>query len=859
MKRFLILAVLTVCLPCPAQGAESAALANALLARIPARSLGPGSMGGRVVDVEVAERDRRLMYVAAATGGLWKSADGGASWKPVFDQQGCLCLGDVAIAPSNPDVVWVGTGEANLLRSVSCGNGVYRTTDGGKTWQHLGLKETRHIGRIAVHPKDPDVAWVAALGHAWGPNKERGLYRTTDGGKTWQQVKFLDEDTGFIDVAVDPADPDILYASAYTVKRDAFSGMPPRLQFGPKAGLYRSGDGGRTWERMTEGLPDRSMGRCGLAVWSKDPRVVYAVIQTDRTLSTPPGQPAREGSAAETGGIFRSEDKGKTWKKLNDLCPLPFYYGQIRIDPNDDKRIYVLGVSFYASEDGGRTFKAGARGTHPDQHALWIDPADSTHLLLGNDGGLYESKDRGASWEMHRGLSIGQYYAIAVDLSRPYRIFGGLQDNGVWYGPSATASPEGILASDWKRLLGNDGFRCAVDPQDLDTVYCETQYGNLQRLSLKGGGKGRSIKPSPPPGEPAYRFNWNTPLLLSPHDPKTLYFGGNFLFRSTDRSGSWETISGDLTRGTDATTADTGHSLTAVAESPLKAGLLWTGSDDGKLYVSRDAGKVWIDQSAKLPGLPPERWITCIECSHHAEGTAYVSVDRHRNDDLRPHLFRSTDHGRTWTSIAGDLPAEGPVHVIRESSKNKDLLFAGTEFGLFASLDAGKHWQRMTNGVPAAVTVHDLVIHPRERELVIGTHGRGIYVADIGPLEETNPEILAADAVLFTIRATLARALRDPEKPADSGPFRGVNPPTGAVIWYHLAKEAAGPVTLTVTGADGKELAKLTGPREGGMHRVVWDLRAAGAKDLVAPGEYTITLHGGTQPQRRTVKIEPAP
>jgi photosystem II stability/assembly factor-like uncharacterized protein len=858
MKRILLLAVLAACLPCPAPGAEVAALTSALVERIPTRSLGPGSMGGRIVDVEVAERDRKLIYAAAATGGLWKSADGGASWKPVFDEQGCLCLGDVAIAPSNPDVVWVGTGEANLLRSVSCGNGVYRTTDGGKTWQHLGLKETRHIGRIAVHPKDPDVAWVAALGHAWGPNKERGLYRTTDGGKTWQQCKYLDEDTGFIDVAVDPVDPDTLYAAAYTARRDAFSGMPPRLQFSSKAGLYRSGDGGRTWERMTQGLPERSMGRCGVAVWRKDPRIVYAVIQTDRTVSTPPGQPAREGSSVETGGVFRSEDRGKTWKKLNDLCPLPFYYGQIRIDPGDDKRIYVLGVSFWASDDGGRTFRSAARGTHPDHHALWIDPSDSTHLLLGNDGGLYESKDRGGSWEMHRGLSIGQYYAVAVDLRKPYRIFGGLQDNGVWYGPSATASAEGILASDWKRLVSNDGFRCAVDPQDPDTVYCETQYGNLQRLSLKGGGS-RSIKPRSPTGEPAYRFNWNTPLVLSPHDPKTLYFGGNFVFRSSDRGGSWETISGDLTRGTDATTADTGHSLTALAESPLKAGLLWAGSDDGKLYFSRDGGKVWTDLSVKLPGLPPERWITCVECSQHAEGTAYLAVDRHRNDDLRPHLFRTTDHGKTWTSIAGDLPAEAPIHVVRDSSRNKDLLFAGTEFGLFASLDAGKHWQRMTNGIPPAVTVHDLVIHPRERELVIGTHGRGIYVADIAPLEETSPEVLAADAVLFTIRSTLARALRDPDKPTEARPFRGVNPPAGAVIWYHLAKEAAGPVTLIVTGADGKELAKLTGPREAGMHRVIWDLRAAGAKDLVAPGDYTVTLTGGTQPLRKTVKVEPAP
>jgi cyanophycinase len=835
---------------------ESAATAPAsaltFLDGLSARPIGPVNAGGRVVDVEVSENDPKTIYVGAASGGVWKTTDGGQKLQQVFTSPTTGVIGDIAVSASNPNVVWVGTGEGNPRNSVSWGDGVYKSTDAGRTWQHMGLKETRHIGRVVIHPANPDIVYVAALGHFWGPNKERGLYVTTDGGQTWTLSKFIDENTGFVDVAIDPQEPKRLYAATYCVRRDGYSGGNPATQTGPNTGLFRSEDGGKTWEKMTNGLPDRPLGRCGLAVYRKDPKIVYAVVQTDKTNVSVTGQTPKEGTNVEIGGIFRSEDYGKTWTKLNDLCPRPFYYGQIRVDPNDDKRVYVLGLSLYVSDDGGKTFPNNlqSRGTHPDHHALWIDPKDSSHLILGNDGGLYFSKDRGKTWEAQRQLPIAQYYAVAADMRRPYWVYGGLQDNGSWGGPSATRSAAGITPADWRRVAGADGFYAACDPTDSNIVYAEGQYGRVQRIDLKAGRNGtKNVQPRPGRNEAAYRFNWSTPFFLSPHDPKTFYVGANFLFKSTDRGDKWEKISPDLTRG--GSGPGFGHTISTIAESPEKARILWAGTDDGRLHVTRDGGKNWADVSKNVPGVPEQRTISRIECSHFDEATAYLAIDRHRNDDLKPYLFKTTDFGATWTPVTANLPAAEPIYVVRESSKNRDLLFVGTEVGLYASLDGGKSWDRVRGGLPA-VPVHDLLIHPRDRDLILATHGRGMFIIDVAALEEVTPEVRKKDAHLFAVKPAVTF---EPTKPAEPPKYAAPNPPFGAVIQYYLRSAPEKPATLVVTDSSGKEVATLAGAGEAGFHRVVWNLRGKDDK-LVAAGDYTLTLRVGTRSLTATIRVE---
>ncbi|MCI0737804.1 MAG: hypothetical protein L0Y72_02080 [Gemmataceae bacterium] len=899
--------------------AQEKSAADRLLEVFTVRPIGPANMGGRIVDLAVVESDPDTIYVAAATGGLWKTTDKGATWTPLMDRI-TNSLGAVAVAPSDPNVVWVGGGEANPRNSVTWGNGVYKSIDAGKSWQHMGLKETQHIGRVVIHPKNPQIVYVAALGGTWGPNKERGLFKTTDGGKTWRHVLALDPDTGCIDVAIDPGDPDILYAAAYAVRRDGFSGGNPARQFGPKAGLYKSADGGQSWERMTEGLPKEEFGRCGLAIYQKNPNVLYAVVQTAKTPATVQGQPANKQGPVDAGGIFRSDDKGKTWTHLNSLCPRPFYYGQIRIDPSDDQNIYVLGVAFHISRDGGKTFSSGGKGAHPDHHALWINPKDSNHLVLGNDGGLYFSNNKGVAWTAIRGMAIGQFYAIGLDMRKPYRVYGGLQDNGSWGGPTATDRAEGITLADWLRVGGGDGFYCQVDPTDPYTVYSESQYGNLRRLNLKqtaGGGKGgfggKSIRPGAKAAKAdagkddkgkddkakddkakddkgkddkgkddkgkdekgkeekgkgqkgggkgkgfadtsGYRFNWSSPLLISPHQPQTLYYGGNFLFKSTTRGDQWDIVSPDLTRAKPKQKSS-GNTITTIAESPKKQGILYVGTDDGNVQMSRDDGKSWIDLSKKFPGVPKDRWITRVECSHFAEGTAYVTIDRHRNDDRKPYLFKTTDYGATWRSLTGNLPGDSPLHVIRESSRNPNLLFVGNENGVYVSLDGGRAWQRFGTGLPI-VPIHDLVIHPRDRDLVIATHGRSIYVTDIGPLEELTEKVLAKGAHVFSVRPALASVPKAVE-PSKSKDFIAPNPPVGAAIYYYLKDSTPGAVAVTIADNTGKKLVTLEGPGRAGINRVMWNLRSPmNGKEWIARGDYAMQMQAGGQSLSGTVRVE---
>jgi photosystem II stability/assembly factor-like uncharacterized protein len=834
-----------------------------VLAGLSARCIGPANMGGRVVDLAVVESDPSTYYVAAATGGVWKTADGGTTFKPVFDDQPTQSIGAVAVCQGKPEVVYIGTGEANPRNSVSWGSGVYRSSDAGKTWKSCGLADTHHIGRITVHPTDPDIAYVAALGHCWGPNKERGLYKTTDGGKSWECVKYIDENTGFVDVCMDPADPDTLYAAAWPVRRDVFAGGSPLRQTGSTGGLFKTTDAGKTWDRMAGGLPEKvGYGRCGLAVCAKKPNIVYAVVQTSETanansnlgqLPTPVTKDGRPGTPGkvETGGVFRSEDKGKTWKKVNDLTPRPFYYGQIRIDPGNDQRVYVLGVQFYGSSDGGRVFTTLARTIHPDHHALWINPKDGQHMILGNDGGLFTSKDRGQSFTANRDLVISQFYGVAVDTRRPYHVYGGLQDNGSWGGPVATRYEDGIAQADWHRVLAGDGFQAAVDPTDPDTVYAESQFGGLTRISLRGGPKGPLMKPIRPPmpkGGVLYRFNWNAPILLSPHDPKTLYYGAQYVFKSTNRGDSWERISADLTAPTKDTFMNpAAHNILALAESPAKAGVLWVGTDDGKLWVTKDDGKTWLDVSDKLPG-PRSRAVAKIECSQFVPGTAMVAIDRHRNDDFKPHLYVTLDYGETWKPFAGNLPDGAVVGVVRQSSKDKFLLFAGTELGLYVTFDAGQKWYHLAKtGLPANVRIDDLVIHPRERELVIGTHGRGVWIMDVAPLEQLTESVWKAEAYLFDVKPAFCyKLLKRPAAPTPG--FKAPNPPLGIPVHFLTTSKTVGKLELTCTNAAGKRVGQYLGKDTPGLDSCVFDVKEA--------GEYTITLKAGDTIQTKKVTVK---
>jgi photosystem II stability/assembly factor-like uncharacterized protein len=849
-----------------------------VLAGLKARNIGPANMGGRVVDLAIVENNPETFYVATAGGGVWKTTDGGTTFAPVFDDQPTLSTGSVAVCQAKPEVVYVGTGEGNPRNSVSWGNGVYKSADGGKTWKHCGLADTRHIGRVVVHPTDPDVAYVAALGHFWGPNKERGLYKTTDGGKTWKNVKFLDENTGFVDLQMDPSEPDTLYAAAWQTRRDGFSGGSPRTQTGPSGGLFKTTDAGETWKKMAGGLPEKAeYGRCGLSVYRKNPKVVFAIVHTSETSgqNSNAGQPAtkvgKDGVAAlgkvEAGGIFRSEDAGETWKKINDLVPRPFYYGQIRVDPTDEKNLYVLGVAFHVSRDGGTIFSGGGGmggggggggGVHPDHHALWVNPKDSDHLILGNDGGLYVSKDRGRRWDAKRGLVISQFYGVAADMSTPYRVYGGLQDNGSWGGVSATAYPDGVTLAEWRRLLGGDGFQAAADPTDPNTVYVESQYGALARINLaakggKGGGKGggggnKSIRPPAKKGETPNRYNWNAPILLSPHDSKTLYYGAQYLFKTVNRGDAWEKISDDLTGAPKEGRVAGGYTILAIAESPVKKGVLWVGTDDGKVWVSKDDGKNWIDAGEKIPGVPKSRAIPKIECSHFDAGTAMVAIDRHRNDDFKPYIFLTTDYGETWKPLAGNLPEGAVVGVVRQSSKDRRLLFAGTEIGLYASFDGGQSWQHCANcGLPRGVRVDDVVIHPRERELVIATHGRGIWVMDIAPLEQLSEKVLAADAHLFEVKPV---TLLKPQQRATEPPvgWKGANPPAGIAVHFLTTAKIVGKVELVCTDAANQRIGVYLGKDTPGLDSRVFEVKE--------PGTYTVTLTAGDVKQTKKVVVK---
>jgi photosystem II stability/assembly factor-like uncharacterized protein len=893
----LSIALLTLGGPVAGQSGSSG-LTSEILNGLRARPIGPAVTGGRIHDIEALPNDPATIYVASASGGLWKTTNKGTTWTPLFQDQAVSTFGDVTIAPSNPEIVWVGTGEQNNRQSSSWGNGVYRSRDGGRSWTHLGLEETRHVGRIRVHPRNPDVAYVAALGNLWAASADRGVFKTSDGGKSWQKVLFVNDVTGVVDLAMDSSNPDTLYAAAYQRLRQPFGFNGG----GPGSGIYKTIDGGRTWRQLTNGIPSGDKGRIGIALSASNPRVLSATIET--------GNP-------DTQGTYRTEDGGETWTRVNPLNPRPMYYSHIYIDPREERRVYVLGTNSYRSEDGGRKFDEIAFsptydvGVHRDHHALWINPGDTRHLYLGTDGGFYESWDRGETWTKIDNLTLAQFYAIGVDMREPYYVYGGLQDNHSWMVPSATRHWAGILREDWKQIGFSDGMFQQPDPTSHRYVYSNATSGSLTRVDAETGDI-LSIRPTPPAGESPYRFYWTTPSLVSQHDPQVVYFGGNRLFISRDRGLTWDRTD-DLSRRIDRETLPimgvvgkairlsrhdgVGAFSTAVtvAESPVDASILWVGFDDGNVQVSQDGGATWTEVSRNVRGLPDGTFVSRIVASNAGVGVAYATFDGHRSGDFKPYVYRTRDFGRSWEPLMNGLPS-GSVNVIREHPKNTNLLFVGTEHALYVSVDAGTSWVRFTAGLPTTL-YWDVVIHPRDNDLVIGTHGRGVWIVDdITPLVEWAADVTSADAKLFPLRpATIFQLWKD-ESYRGNSEFAGENPPFGAIVSYHLGRVVPS-ARITVTNRQGRTLRTLEAPASAGLHRLVWDLRhepppsaaresdeeaqgRAGANRAVAvnpqlmaavaqpldprgpfvsPGSYNVTLEAGSVRLTKSVVVKADP
>ncbi|MGB2988303.1 MAG: glycosyl hydrolase [Phycisphaerae bacterium] len=866
------------------------------------RSIGPALMSGRIGDFAVNPKNRSHYFVAVCSGGVWKTANAGTTWTPVFDGQGSYSIGCVTMDPGNPNVVWVGTGENNSQRSVGFGDGVYRTRDGGKHWENMGLKESEHIGMIVIDPRDSDTVYVAAQGPLWRAGGERGLYKSADGGKTWNRILHISDDTGVNEVHMDPRDPDVLYASSYQRRRRVWT----LIDGGPESAIHKSTDAGATWRKITHGIPKVDKGRIGLCVSPANPDVVYAIIE----------------AADDEGGFFRSTDRGETWEKRNKyMTTSPQYYNEIVCDPIEVDRVYTLDTFMHVTEDGGKDFKRMPRQhRHVDDHALWIDPENNDYLLVGCDGGVYESFDRGENWSYKANLPVTQFYRVSVDNSTPfYYVYGGTQDNSTEGGPSRTKSPAGITNEDWFITVGGDGYETQVDPEDPNIVYSLWQYGGLVRHDRRSG-EVVDIKPREAPGEEEYRWNWDTPLIISPHNHKRLYVAANRLFRSDDRGNSWTVISGELSRGldrnalevmgkiqsVDAVSKHLNTSLygnaVALIESPLVEGLIYVGTDDGLIHVTEDGGKNWR-RIALFPGVPDMTYVSRLEASQHAPDTVFAAFDNHKNGDFKPYILKSTDRGETWVSIAGDLPERDTVYASAEDHENPELLFAGTEFGAYFTVDGGAHWIRLKGGVPT-IAVRDLAIQKRESDLVLGTFGRGFYILDdYTPLRLVSKEYLEGGPSLFPVKPAL-RYIETSRLGGSSGKgsqgasfYAAPNPPYGAVFTYYLkekvttrkeqrkeaekkAEKAGTPVkyptieelraedeekepsvVLIVRDDSGEIVRRITGPREKGIHRVAWDLRYPAstptvlkpptdlppwvrppAGPLALPGTYTVTL-----------------
>jgi photosystem II stability/assembly factor-like uncharacterized protein len=907
------------------------------------RCIGPASMGGRVTSIAVYEADPSTYWIATASGGILKTTNNGTTFEHQFDHENTVSVGSMCVAPSDPSIVWVGTGEGNPRNSVSYGDGVYKSVDGGKHWENMGLKKSFQIGKILIHPRDPNTVYVGTLGRLYGPSSDdRGLFKTTDGGKSWQRILYVDDKTGVIDMRMQPDAPDTLLVAMWERQRDEFDshrGEPalvdgydaydPIKKWGPGSGLHKTTDGGKSFRKLTNGLPTSPLGRVGLDFYQKDPKTVYAIIDCQNIgMGPPPKQiylgvsgddlpdnggvkvteiveetaavkaglkvgdvlkaldkkplantfawmeavreknegdkvtltvqrgndtievPATLGirdidspganakrpytflyggqheneqrwqgpNGFEYGGVYKSNDCGESWTRVNSVNPRPMYFSQIRVDPNDDKYLYVCGVRMYRSSDNGKKFtNDAARGVHDDTHALWIDPRDGRHMIVGCDGGFYVSYDRTETWDFLNHMAFGQFYHVAVDNKRPYHVYGGLQDNGSWGGPTISMSARGPINEDWMEVGGGDGFVCRVDASDPDVVYFESQDGAIQRRNLRTGEQG-SARPRPEQGGPAYRFNWNTPFILSAQNPKIFYSAGNHVFRSIKQGEALRAISPEISR----TKRGTG---TALAESPRNPEVLWVGTDDGYLWMSRDGGAKWTNVTAKV-GLPGFRWVASIEASRYADGRAYVTFDGHRSNDDEPYVYVTEDYGDTWKPLRGNLPT-GSTRVLREDIENQNLLYLGTEFAAWASLDRGQKWVKINNNLPT-VAVHEFA-QPTGGvdEIVIATHGRSIWVLDVAALRGLTPEVLKEDVHLFR-PATAVRWRNEPPRGSIYGignrKYFGENPPTGAQIYFTLAKKPQS-VSLKIVDFTGATVRELQPKPDVGLMHVTWDMR----------------------------------
>jgi photosystem II stability/assembly factor-like uncharacterized protein len=832
---------LLACFASPAFGQSDAW--QPILENLVARNVGPTTMGGRITDLAVYEKDSRIFYVASASGGLFKTENAGGSFTCVFEREGSISLGATAVSATDPNVVWVGTGENTSRNSVAWGDGVYRSTDGGKTWKNMGLVETRHISKIVIDPRNSDVVYVAALGRLWGSNPERGVYKTTDGGKTWTQILKVDEATGAVDLALNPANPSELLASMWQRVRmpyDFISG-------GPGSGLYKTTNGGKTWRKITKGIPEGPLGRIGFDYLRSNPKKVVATIEYRPDPKKEPNRP-RDGGVVKNygGGTFLSTDGGDSFEMINALNPRPFYFSLPRIDPNDDKTIYVPADNLHVSVDGGKKFSVQNNSVHPDYHAFWINPKDSNHILIGGDGGIFQSRDKGKTWIHNNGMPLGQFYAAAVDNRRPYWIYGGLQDNSCWGVPTQT-SYGSINYFHSVPLGGGDGFYCAVDPTDWRTVYSESQGGAVVRTDLSTGAS-RFIRPR---GD-GLRFNWSTPFFISPHNPRTLYLGANRLFKTVNRGDAWQPVSPDLTTNNpeknkagqkSVTPEDTGAerhcTITTASESPLKAGLLWVGTDDGQVQVSQNDGATWKNVTDSLPGLPKNTWCSRIVASKWVEGRAYATFDGHRGNDFKPYVYVTEDFGQTWTSLAAGLADYDSVYVIREGEKNDDLLYLGSEMSLRVSLDRGKNWTRFRSGGFPTVAVHDLVVHPKELDLVIATHGRSLWTLDVSGLEQLTDSARKDPVALLTPQDVLILG-RIGGSQWDGDSYSVPNSQPGTRVMFYLAAAAKDTPKIVISDASGKRTQTLTGvTNKAGLNVVQWSGRVEGT---LVPGDYRITL-----------------